>query len=280
MVMALTKLILAIFCIYCQIDYICTMEQKVTVSPRMREVADYLIENCEGIGFCIKEKDSNIIVEVSKADIETVTASLQVGFDNVAPLRLAHPMLPYLHRFILVKPMVSEAPLVSVEGIPIPTTEKELVDSLADWEYENESVSQKKKDFQHIMETQSVHIPRLMRYAARKGKKDEISALLEGVNQERVQMVQSIRACLACAPVSRAWMFGSYARMEEQENSDIDLLVSLDQPVPMGLFGFSELVLNLEQATGKTIDLVVEGTVKPFAKDSIERDKVLIYERA
>ncbi len=80
--------------------------------------------------------------------------------------------------------------------------------------------------------------------------------------------------------LSRAWLFGSYARMEEGENSDIDLLVALDQPVSMGLFGFSGLALSLEKATGKSVDLVVDGTVKPFAKDSIERDKVLIYERA
>ena len=187
------------------------------------------MEHCEGIHFCIKEIDGNLFVEVSKADIQTVMATLQAGFENVAPLRLAHPMLPYLHGFILVKPMVSEAPLVSIDGVPIPATEKELVDQLADWEYEHKDSAQKKKDFQHIIETRSVHLPKLMRY--------------------------------------------------ERENSDIDLLVSLDRPVSMGLFGFSELIMNLEKATGKSIDLVVEGTEKPFAKPSIERDKVLIYER-
>lgn len=246
----------------------------------MRAVADYLIEHCEGIHFCVKEKDGNLYVEVSKAEISAVMEALRRGFENVAPLRLAHPMLPFLHGFILVKPMVSEAPLVSIDGVPIPATEKELVDQLGDWEYEHEDSAQKKKDFQHIMETRSVHLPRLMRYAARKGKKDEIAALLNGVNNKRVEMVKAIQSCLSSAPVSRAWMFGSYARMEERENSDIDLLVSLDRPVSVGLFGFSELILNLEQATGKSIDLVVEGTVKPFAKESIEKDKVLIYERA
>ncbi len=256
------------------------MEPIVTISPRMRAVADYLIGHCEGIPFCVKEKDRNLIVEVSKADIHTVIEVLQGGFDNVAPLRLAHPMLPYLHQFILVKPMVSEAPLDSIEGIPVPATEKELVDSLADWEYEHESASRKLYHFQHIMETKTVHLPRLMRYAARKGKKDEITDLLSNVNKERIDIVKAIRACLATAPVSRAWLFGSYARMEECENSDIDLLVALDQPVSMGLFGFSGLTLSLEKATGKSVDLVVDGTVKPFAKDSIERDKVLIYERA
>lgn len=245
----------------------------------MRAVADYLMEHCEGIPFCVKEIVGNLFVEVSKADIQTVMATLQAGFENVAPLRLAHPMLPYLHGFILVKPMVSEAPLVSIDGVPIPATEKELVDQLADWEYEHEDSAQKKKDFQHIMVTRSVHLPKLMRYAARKGKKDEISALLGQMNQSRIGIIKAIQGCFADAPVNRAWMFGSYARMEERENSDIDLLVSLDRPVSMGLFGFSELIMNLEKATGKSIDLVVEGTEKPFAKPSIERDKVLIYER-
>lgn len=221
-----------------------------------------------------------MFVEVSKGDINTVMAALQAGFDNVAPLRLAHPMLPYLHDFILVKPMVSEAPLISIDGIPIPSTEKELVDQLADWEYEHEDAAQKKRDFQYVMETRSVHLPRLLRYAARKGKKDEISALLGQVNQSRVKIIKAIQKCFADAPVSRAWMFGSYARMEEQDNSDIDLLVSLDKSAKMGLLGFSELILDLEHATGKKIDLVVEGTVKPFAKASIERDKILVYERA
>ena len=163
------------------------MERSIKISPRMRAVADYLIEHCEGIHFCVKEKDGNLIVEVSKADIGAVMEALLKGFENVAPLRLAHPMLPYLHGFILVKPMVSEAPLVSIEGIPIPSTEKELVDRLGDWEYEQEDDTFKKKAFQQAMETGSVHIPRLMRYAARKGKKDEISALLDGVNNKRVE---------------------------------------------------------------------------------------------
>lgn len=256
------------------------MKQNTTITPRMRRVTDYLIEHCEGINFCIKEKEGNLFVEVPKMDINAVMEALQKSFENVAPLRLAHPMLPYLHSFILVKPMVSESPLVRFDGIPIPSIEKELVDCLGDWEYGCENAIQKKNAFQHAMETGAVHISRLMRYAARKGKKEEVTTLLNGVNNGRIETVQAIRDCLASAPVSRAWMFGSYARMEERENSDIDLLVSLDRPVSVGLLGFSELILNLEHATGRNIDLVVEGTVKPFARESIDRDKVLIYERA
>ena len=38
------------------------MERNIKISPRMRAVADYLIEHCEGIHFCVKEKDGNLYV--------------------------------------------------------------------------------------------------------------------------------------------------------------------------------------------------------------------------
>ena len=41
-------------------------------------------------------------------------------------------------------------------------------------------------------------------------------------------------------PVERAWMFGSFARGEETENSDIDLLVDLDDTQAVGLRFFGK----------------------------------------
>ena len=54
----------------------------------------------------------------------------------------------------------------------------------------------------------------------------------------------------ATQPVLKAWVFGSYARGEEREDSDIDLLV-----------------------------LVEDGALLPFAERTANRDKKLIYER-
>ncbi len=68
--------------------------------------------------------------------------------------------------------------------------------------------------------------------------------------------------------------------MEERQDSDIDILIHLRKPVTMGLVEFSNIILSLEAATGKQIDLVVDSTVKEFAKESINKDKVLFYERA
>lgn len=75
-------------------------------------------------------------------------------------------------------------------------------------------------------------------------------------------------------------LHGSYVRREERLDSDIDLLVSIDKSAHLGFLGFSSLMLDLKAATGRNVDLVALDSVKPFAKENIERDKVLIYERA
>ena len=48
----------------------------------------------------------------------------------------------------------------------------------------------------------------------------------------------------------------------------------------MGLMAFSGLVNQLEQATGRAVDLVPEESLKPYARESVNRDKYLVYERA
>jgi uncharacterized protein len=62
-------------------------------------------------------------------------------------------------------------------------------------------------------------------------------------------------------------LFGSYARGEQTPESDLDLLVDLD-PVP-GLFTFVELIYELEDALGVTVDLFTDGSLKPRLKERI-----------
>ena len=80
-------------------------------------------------------------------------------------------------------------------------------------------------------------------------------------------------------PVVRAWLFGSFARGEETPDSDVDILVELDRDHPIGLLKYAGIICDLEDITGHKIDLVEEGTLKPFAVESVNRDKRLIYER-
>ena len=79
-------------------------------------------------------------------------------------------------------------------------------------------------------------------------------------------------------PVKKAWVFGSFARGEETSKSDVDILVSLDYSQRIGLRFFS-MALDLERLLGRSVDLVEDGQLMPFAKTSAEKDKILIYER-
>lgn len=80
-------------------------------------------------------------------------------------------------------------------------------------------------------------------------------------------------------PIEKAWLFGSFSRGEETPDSDIDILVTLLPGTRMGLSWFA-MICDLEQLTGRNIDLVMDGDLLPFATDSANHDKILVYERA
>lgn len=94
------------------------------------------------------------------------------------------------------------------------------------------------------------------------------------------EMIQRLQSCLATLPVEKAWLFGSYSRGEERPDSDIDLLVRFDEDAQISLFKYASIILTLEAALGKEVDLVQEGSLLPFAVKTANEDKVLIYERA
>ena len=48
----------------------------------------------------------------------------------------------------------------------------------------------------------------------------------------------------------------------------------------MSLLKHIGIALDLEDLLGKKVDLITDGTLLPFVRESAERDKVLIYERA
>jgi predicted nucleotidyltransferase len=80
-------------------------------------------------------------------------------------------------------------------------------------------------------------------------------------------------------PVLKAWLFGSFSRGEQKEDSDVDILIVLDPNQPIGLRFFG-MWGDLERLLNRKVDLVTEGNLEPFAHESFNRDKILIHERA
>ena len=93
-------------------------------------------------------------------------------------------------------------------------------------------------------------------------------------------MLQKIAEYFKTQPVLKAWLFGSYARGEETEKSDVDILILPDKSQHFSLFTLSEIYEDLKDLLGCEVDLITEGGLMPFARESADRDKILIYERA
>lgn len=92
-------------------------------------------------------------------------------------------------------------------------------------------------------------------------------------------MTEAIAEYFKTQPVEKAWLFGSYSRGDAHADSDVDILVSLDYSEPIGLrfFGMYE---DLTALLGMKVDLVSDRTLAPYARQSVDKDKILIYERA
>lgn len=79
-------------------------------------------------------------------------------------------------------------------------------------------------------------------------------------------------------PVKRAFLFGSVARNEEDDLSDVDILVELDYSQPIGL-GFVRMKLELENLLKRKVDILTSNSVSKYIKPFIDSEKILIYEK-
>ncbi len=77
--------------------------------------------------------------------------------------------------------------------------------------------------------------------------------------------------------VSHAAVFGSVARREARENSDIDVLVELDRDWPMGIFEYARLKIYVNEILDGAGDVVNRRTLKPLLRDGILRDAVYAF---
>jgi predicted nucleotidyltransferase len=83
-----------------------------------------------------------------------------------------------------------------------------------------------------------------------------------------------------------AYIFGSYARGEAKENSDVDILVDRTGSNIQGMFGIGGLYNDLSESIGKKIDLVTTQSLEqrstkeriPTFVDAVNSEKVKIYE--
>ena len=95
------------------------------------------------------------------------------------------------------------------------------------------------------------------------------------VKNEIEQIKQKILPILKAHKVTRAGIFGSYARGEQKKGSDVDILVEIDDD-DLGLLGFIRLKNILERAIKRKIDLVEYSIIRKELRESILNDEIPI----
>jgi hypothetical protein len=74
--------------------------------------------------------------------------------------------------------------------------------------------------------------------------------------------------------VAHAAVFGSVARGEACAESDIDVLVDLDESMPMGIFEYARMKLYIDELLEGSTDVVNRRTLKPLLRANILHDAV------
>lgn len=67
-------------------------------------------------------------------------------------------------------------------------------------------------------------------------------------------------------------LFGSFARDEANDKSDIDILYDIEKDKKLSMFSYLKLVSELENNFHKKVDLVRTTTLKPQIIDYIYKD--------
>ena len=76
--------------------------------------------------------------------------------------------------------------------------------------------------------------------------------------------------------INRAYLYGSYARSEATENSDLD--IRIEKGNLRGIFALCGFRRDIVDALQKKVDVISQLPDRKDFLDSITRDEVLIYE--
>jgi predicted nucleotidyltransferase len=94
---------------------------------------------------------------------------------------------------------------------------------------------------------------------------------------DREQVLQILAAHLAefrTMGVREISIFGSLARGEATEASDVDVLVDYEPGTPLSFFRVCELRYRIEDLLGAQVDLVTTGGLRPEIRDEVLREAI------
>lgn len=95
--------------------------------------------------------------------------------------------------------------------------------------------------------------------------------------KSRSDIIAALQRCKAMLsnlyPIRRIGLFGSYARNEQTDSSDVDVVVEVDPSIG---FRFVELAQRIEEMIGLPTDVVSQSGLKPQYLRSIMPDIIYV----
>lgn len=77
--------------------------------------------------------------------------------------------------------------------------------------------------------------------------------------------------------MAHAALFGSIARGEEGPNSDIDIMVEIDPEAKVGLFGYSGIILYIQDLFEHAVDVCQREALRAHVRPGAERDAIYAF---
>jgi len=99
------------------------------------------------------------------------------------------------------------------------------------------------------------------------------------INHEIASKLDQIKEILIKNKVVKAYLFGSVLRDDFNNESDIDIIVNIDESLDISTYGNSywNIQFGLEDMLRRKIDLVTECSIKnPYFKKEVDETKVEI----
>jgi len=96
------------------------------------------------------------------------------------------------------------------------------------------------------------------------------------MNNEMELIKRRILPVLKEHKITKAGIFGSYARGEQNKKSDVDILIEVGDD--LGLIGFISLKMLIEKAISKKIDLVEYDAIRKELREVILNEEIPIIQ--
>jgi predicted nucleotidyltransferase len=93
-------------------------------------------------------------------------------------------------------------------------------------------------------------------------------------NKEIEKIKKKIIPVLKEFKVTKAGIFGSYARGEQKKNSDLDILIKIHNDA--GLLTLIGLKLELQKVIKRKVDLIEYETIRKEVRENILNDEIKI----